>query len=90
MQKAPRTGLGWDADGRLLLLQIDGEEDVNAGMDLYQFADLFISVGAVNAVNLDGGGSSVTVVGGEVASKPTCDDTSRICVRRVTTIVCAK
>ena len=46
--------------------------------------------GAVNAVNLDGGGSSITVVNGTVISRPTCDDNRHVCQRAVTTTLCIK
>jgi len=87
---APRTAIGHDKQGRLLLLQVDGEEDIRKGMDLYQFTDLFISLGAWNAVNLDGGGSSTSVEDGKVINNPTCNDTPVICERPVTTITCIK
>ena len=52
-------------------------------------ADLLISVGAVHAVNLDGGGSSAVVVDGQVVDHPTDTDLwARKKERAVTTIVC--
>jgi Phosphodiester glycosidase len=88
--KAPRTGIGYDRDGRLLMLQVDGEEDIKEGADLYEFADLFVILGAYNAVNVDGGGSAATIANGTVIDKPTCDDTPRVCERAVTTILCVR
>lgn len=58
------------------------------GLDLFQFADVIISLGGYNAVNLDGGGSAVSVLRGQVVSKPTCDDTPVVCERPVTTAAC--
>jgi N-acetylglucosamine-1-phosphodiester alpha-N-acetylglucosaminidase len=86
--KAPRSGVGFDKDGRLMLLSVDGEEDVDEGADMHEFTELFLSLGAVNAVNLDGGGSGTVWYHGAVASRPTCDDTPVICERPVTTIAC--
>jgi exopolysaccharide biosynthesis protein len=58
---------------------------------LIELADLFISLGAINGVALDGGGSSVSYYDGRVISSPTCTDTiTRICERNVTSITCAK
>jgi len=54
---APRLAIGWDAAGRLLLVVIDGIEAQKKGLDLKTFTDLLINLGAVEAVNLDGGGS---------------------------------
>jgi N-acetylglucosamine-1-phosphodiester alpha-N-acetylglucosaminidase len=85
---APRTGIGFDAVGRLMLLEVDGEEDIKLGMDLWQFADLFLSLGAFSAVNIDGGGSSAVFFNGSVVDTPTCNDTAEVCVRPVTTITC--
>ena len=58
---ASRTAMGWDKDGRLIVLQIDGSIAVGnnkRGMDMSMLADALIKHGAVEAINLDGGGSS--------------------------------
>lgn len=39
-------------------------------MDMYEFASLLISMGLVNAVNLDGGGSTTMVVNGSLVNYP--------------------
>ena len=52
--KAPRTGIAHDHAGNLLLFEVDGDEPTGRGLSLYEFADLMIEWGAVNAVNLDG------------------------------------
>lgn len=88
-QRAPRTGVGHDAAGRVLFVQLAGREDLREGPTLSDLADVFVSLGAASAVNLDGGGSSVTVLGGgRVVGTPRCDDTSRVCTRAVPTIAC--
>ncbi|MDQ2761430.1 MAG: phosphodiester glycosidase family protein [Actinomycetota bacterium] len=53
-----RTFVGVDARGRLLLATADGIPGVSAGLTLTEEADLMRSLGAVNAMNLDGGGST--------------------------------
>ncbi len=68
--------------------QIDGEEDIAVGVNLYELEDILMDLGVLSAVNLDGGGSSETVVNGTVVSRPTCDDMWLICERQVTTITC--
>jgi N-acetylglucosamine-1-phosphodiester alpha-N-acetylglucosaminidase len=40
-------------------------------MTLYEFADILLDYGFVNAVNLDGGGSSTYVVNGMLVNYPT-------------------
>ncbi len=66
----PRTGVGVTADGELLLVVVDGRQEDAVGMSLVEFAKLFQELGAVRAVNLDGGGSSTMVVEGEVVNGP--------------------
>ncbi|XP_055358991.1 N-acetylglucosamine-1-phosphodiester alpha-N-acetylglucosaminidase isoform X2 [Betta splendens] len=85
-----RTAVGHDADGNLLLFQIDGKTSVR-GMNLWEFAEFMKQSGAINAINLDGGGSSTFVVDGSLASYPSdhCDNDERwCCERRVSTILC--
>ena len=57
-------------------------------LQLYMLEDIMLAAGAVSAVNLDGGGSSVAVFHGRWASHPTCDDTKVACERAVTSITC--
>lgn len=58
----PRTAVGVDADtGEVLLLVIDGRSDRSRGYTMVELANLMIDLGADEAVNLDGGGSSTMV-----------------------------
>lgn len=67
----PRTGVGVTADGKLLLMVVDGRQPKRSiGMTLVQFARELVRWGAVLALNLDGGGSSTMVVDGEVVNRP--------------------
>jgi len=54
---APRLAIGWNNNGQLLLVVVDGVESKKKGIDLDTFAELLINLGAVQAINLDGGGS---------------------------------
>ena len=57
----PRTAAGVTADGTVLLLEVDGRiPEYSNGASLIDLAVLLRRFGAVRAVNLDGGGSSVT------------------------------
>ena len=59
----PRTAAGIARGGkRLILAVVDGREYQNAGMTLRELADLMLGLGARDAVNLDGGGSTTMVV----------------------------
>ena len=66
----PRTGIGVTANGRILLVTVDGRQRQSRGMTLVQFAKLFGYLGATEALNLDGGGSTTMVVKGSVINKP--------------------
>ena len=85
---APRTAIGTNAAGNLLLFEADGVEDKDKGLTLQQLAEWMQEIGAYSAVNLDGGGSSVTVVNGTIVDHPTCSDTIVKCERKVTTMTC--
>ena len=85
---APRTAIGVDKEGHLLMFEADGVEDLYMGLTLEQLAEWMMDLGAYNAINLDGGGSSVAALDGFVISHPTCTDTGATCERFVTTMTC--
>uniref|UniRef100_A0A914DSK5 Phosphodiester glycosidase domain-containing protein n=1 Tax=Acrobeloides nanus TaxID=290746 RepID=A0A914DSK5_9BILA len=89
-EKAPRTSVGIFKDGSMALVEIDGEEDIKSGPDLFEIAELLVQLGVDSAINIDGGGSSVSVKNGAVISKPTCHDTPEICERAVASITCVR
>jgi hypothetical protein len=67
----PRTLAGVRADGTLLLVTVDGRRPGwSVGMTLPEAARLMRSLGARDAINLDGNGSSTMVVRGEVVNRP--------------------
>jgi exopolysaccharide biosynthesis protein len=63
----PRTAIGISADGwRGWMVVVDGrQEGYSAGANLQALTDLFVELGASDAINLDGGGSATLVVAGE-------------------------
>lgn len=64
-QRQPRTIAGIDARGRLLLVTVDGREPgISEGVTLTEEAQLMRMLGAVRAMNLDGGGSTAMAVHG--------------------------
>ena len=65
----PRTGIGLDSSGRVLLVTVDGRQDRSVGMTLSEFADLFRYLGATSALNLDGGGSTTMWARGQVVNR---------------------
>jgi hypothetical protein len=67
----PRTLAGVRRDGRLLLVTIDGRRaGWSAGVTLPEAARVMRSLGARDALNLDGGGSTTMTVRGEVVNLP--------------------
>ena len=67
----PRTAMGYTADGRLLIMAVEGRrKGVAEGMSLPEMAEVFLSLGAREALNLDGGGSSCLLVMGRETIKP--------------------
>jgi hypothetical protein len=58
----PRTAIGIDRDtGRLLLLVVDGRQSFSRGFTLVELARMLRQLGAEDALNFDGGGSSTMV-----------------------------
>lgn len=70
-ERHPRTAIGFNADStRLYLVVVDGRHMTSTGVTLKEMKGIFDALGAVTAVNLDGGGSSCMVVNGEVLNHP--------------------
>jgi Phosphodiester glycosidase len=69
--RQPRTLAGVKSDGTLLLVTVDGRgPGWSAGVTLAEAARVMRSLGARDALNLDGGGSTAMVVRGEVVNRP--------------------
>lgn len=61
-ERNPRTAAGIARNGhQLILATVDGREYQNAGMTLREMGDLMLALGARDAINLDGGGSTTMV-----------------------------
>ncbi len=61
----PRTAIGQRTDGAILMLVINGRQIGSLGATYGDLAEIFLSYGAVNACNLDGGSSSMMWYQGE-------------------------
>lgn len=69
--RQPRTGVGVTANGGILLVVVDGRQPKwSVGATADELARIMKDLGAVGALNLDGGGSSTMVVRGEVVNRP--------------------
>ena len=67
----PRTAAAARADGSLLFVTVDGRQPGwSVGMTLVELSDFLLALGAVDAVNLDGGGSTAMVLRGETVNRP--------------------
>ena len=67
----PRTALGWRADGRFVLVTVDGRQPrKSVGMTIPELAALMGELGCVEAINLDGGGSTTMVIKNKVINSP--------------------
>lgn len=64
----PRTFLGYYEPGHYAFITVDGRSNNNVGMNYDQLAALAESMGMQRAYNLDGGGSSHMIFGGETIS----------------------
>lgn len=67
----PRTFVATDRDGsRIWLGTVDGRQTASVGMNFPEMAEFLLRIGAWDAVNLDGGGSTTMVVGEDVVNRP--------------------
>ena len=67
---APRTAIGQRQDGAIILLVIDGRGVGSLGATLKETQEIMYQLGAVNAMNLDGGKSTTLYYDGEVRNTP--------------------
>lgn len=69
--RAPRTAVGISAEGGVILAVVDGRQPAHSvGLTLPETAEFMRELGALSALNLDGGGSSTMVIEGEVVNRP--------------------
>jgi exopolysaccharide biosynthesis protein len=67
----PRTAIAKLKSGQILLVTVDGRQPGESiGMSLTMLADLLIEFSAVEAINLDGGGSTTMVIKNKLVNKP--------------------
>ena len=68
--KNPRTAIGYTAHNEFIMVTVDGREHASVGMTLGELARMMKGFGCINAMNLDGGGSTVMYVQGKVVNNP--------------------
>ncbi|MDK1475882.1 phosphodiester glycosidase family protein [Streptomyces sp. 549] len=71
LRRNPRTAAGTTASGHLILMTADGRQPGHsAGLTITETAAVMRSLGAVDALNLDGGGSTTLVTHDRVRNTP--------------------
>lgn len=68
--KHPRTAMGYTGDGKLIILMVEGRNPEAGGATLEQEALLLKDLGCLEALNLDGGGSSCLLLNGKETIRP--------------------
>lgn len=73
----PRTAVGQRADGRIILVAVDGRQPgYSVGMTNFELALAMMRLGCVTASGLDAGGSTTMAFDGELINRPS-DGTER-------------
>lgn len=85
LESNPRTAIAEVSPGHYLLMVSDGRTVESEGLSLRQMAEILKSLGAVNAYNMDGGGSSAMYFNGKIINKPV--NNGRITERFVSDII---
>ena len=73
----PRSAVGYTNDNHLILIVVDGRQVNSRGVYLEELALIMKNLGCTNALNLDGGGSSVLLVKEKLMNRPTGSNTMR-------------
>lgn len=66
----PRTAVGYTADNHVIMIVADGRQAASQGVGLPELAQIMIDLGCVEAMNLDGGGSTQMAVGNQLVNTP--------------------
>lgn len=83
---APRTAIGQRKDGAIIMLAIDGRNAESAGISIEKEQEIMYNLGAVNAINLDGGTSTTMYHNNKIVNTPS----NRNQERKVKTAVLVK
>lgn len=80
----PRTALGLKKDGTLVILVADGRREAALGFTGPEMSEILIAEGVVDAINLDGGGSTTLYIKAEggIQNKPS-DGHQRVVVNQL-------
>jgi len=69
--RAPRSAIGQLADGRIILVAVDGRQPgYSVGMTNFELAQTLVRLGAVTGMGLDSGGSTTMAFDGALLNRP--------------------
>ena len=68
--KHPRTAVAKLKDGKFLMVTVDGRSEASGGIGLEDLAKILLELGATDAMNLDGGGSTTMFLDGKIVNHP--------------------
>jgi hypothetical protein len=69
--RAPRSAVGQLADGRILLVAVDGRQPgYSIGLTSFELAQALVRLGAVTGMGLDSGGSTTMAFDGTLLNRP--------------------
>lgn len=75
-KRHPRTAVGITKNGILVIVAVDGRQPHSKGMSLPELASKMLELGCVEAINLDGGGSTAMTIDNLYVNRPS-DGTPR-------------
>jgi hypothetical protein len=70
LPRHPRTAVGQRADGRIVLVAVDGRQSFSAGVNLWDLARELKRLGVVTGMAFDAGGSTTVAFDGKVLNSP--------------------
>lgn len=68
-ERAARSAIGQTADGKILIVTAQNNV-LGVGATLSEMAEIMQQLGAINALNLDGGSSTTLYLGGQILDRP--------------------
>jgi hypothetical protein len=78
-QRAPRSAVGQAADGRIVLVAVDGRQPgYSVGLTNFELAQALVRLGAVTGMGLDSGGSTTMAFDGTLLNRPSDGQERRI------------
>ncbi len=64
----PRTAIGYTRDNVMIIVTVDGRKEGSSGVTLNELAKIMKDLGCYEAINLDGGSSTVMYINGTILS----------------------